>query len=161
MLESKCCFLFDQIWLGQTCSNETLNDLIWKNSEYQVWSSQQDLQLLHSLFFHLRKFYQTLVINLNTKFESHIDFLKLCHALVKFETYIKHASLYHAGTTVNFFLTYDPWLWSCRNHGVSSSVLVDLTYVIISASISPSDGIVFGQGRAPILQGREHGLPRP
>ena len=63
ILESKCCFLFDQIWLGQTCSNETLNDLRWKISEYQVWSSQQDLQLLHSLFSHLRKFYQTLVIN--------------------------------------------------------------------------------------------------
>ena len=56
-------FSFDQFWLGQTCSNETLNDLRWKNSEYQVWSSQQDLQLLHSLFSHLRKFYQTLVTN--------------------------------------------------------------------------------------------------
>ena len=56
-------FSFDQIWLGQTCSNETLNDLRWKISEYQVWSSQQDLQLLHSSFSYLRKFYQTLVIN--------------------------------------------------------------------------------------------------
>ena len=51
----------NQIWLGQTCSNETLNDLGWKNSEYQIWSSQQDLQLLHSSFSHLRNFYQTLV----------------------------------------------------------------------------------------------------
>jgi hypothetical protein len=33
--------------------------------------------------------------------------------------------------------------------------------VIISASISPPDGTVLGQGRAPILRGREHGLPRP
>ena len=31
------------------------------------------------------------------------------------------------------------------------SVLVDLAYVIISASISPPDGTVLGQGRAPIL----------
>ena len=46
-----------------SCSNETLNDLRWKISEYQVWSSQQDLQLLHSSFSHLRKFYQTLVTN--------------------------------------------------------------------------------------------------
>ena len=44
-------------------SNETLNDLRWKISEYQVWSSQQDIQLLHSSFSHLRKFYQTLVTN--------------------------------------------------------------------------------------------------
>ena len=49
--------------LVQTCSNETLNDLRLKNYEYQVWSSQQDLQLIHSSFSHLRKFYQTLVIN--------------------------------------------------------------------------------------------------
>ena len=41
------------------------------------------------------------------------------------------------------------------------SVLVDLAYVIISASISPPDGTVLGQGRALILRGREHGLPRP
>jgi hypothetical protein len=33
--------------------------------------------------------------------------------------------------------------------------------VIISASISPLDGTVLGQGRALILRGREHGLPRP
>ena len=75
-------FSFDQIWLGQTCSNETLNDLRWKISEYQVWSSQQDLQLLHSLFSHLRNFYQTLV---TTSWISYIYFLKLCHTLVKFE----------------------------------------------------------------------------
>ena len=56
-----CETTLDQIWLGQTCSNETLNNLRWKNSEYQVWSSQQDLQLLHSSFSHLRNFYQTLV----------------------------------------------------------------------------------------------------
>ena len=29
--------------------------------------------------------------------------------------------IYQAGTIVNFFLTYIPWLWSRRNHGVSSS----------------------------------------
>ena len=34
-----------------------------KISEHQVWSSQQYLQLLHSSFSHLRKFYQTLVTN--------------------------------------------------------------------------------------------------
>ena len=34
-------------------------------------------------------------------------------------------------------------------------------YVIISASISPPDGTVLVHGRAPILRGREHGLPRP
>jgi hypothetical protein len=33
--------------------------------------------------------------------------------------------------------------------------------MIISASISPPDGTVLGQGRAPILRGREHGLARP
>ena len=41
------------------------------------------------------------------------------------------------------------------------SVLVDLAYVIISAIISPPDGTVLGHRRAPILRGREHGLPRP
>ena len=41
------------------------------------------------------------------------------------------------------------------------SVLIDLAYVIISMSISPPDGTVLGHGRAPILRGREHGLPRP
>ena len=71
----------NQIWLGQTSSNETLNDLGWKNSEYQVWSSQQDLQLLHRSFSHLRNFYQTLV----TIFLISYRLLKLCHTLVKFE----------------------------------------------------------------------------
>jgi hypothetical protein len=33
--------------------------------------------------------------------------------------------------------------------------------VIISAGISPLDGTILGHGRAPILRGREHGLPRP
>ena len=41
------------------------------------------------------------------------------------------------------------------------SVLVDLAYVIILASISPPDGTVLGHGRAPILQGRQHGILRP
>ena len=40
------------------------------------------------------------------------------------------------------------------------SLLVDIAYVIILASISPDD-TVLGQGRALILRGREHGLPRP
>ena len=64
-----------------SCSNETLNNLRWKISEYQVWSSQQDLQLLHISFSHLRKFYQTLVAN------SWISYrlLEICHTLVKFE----------------------------------------------------------------------------
>ena len=41
------------------------------------------------------------------------------------------------------------------------SVLVELAYMIISTSISPPDDTVLGHGRAPILRGREHGLPRP
>ena len=50
----------------------------------------------------------------------------------------------------------------CAMHATNEpSVLVNLAYVIISASISPPDGTVLSHGRAPILRGREHGLPRP
>ena len=66
---------------------ETLNDLRWKNSEYQVWSSQQDLQLLHRSFSHLRNFYQTLV----TIFLISYRLLKLCHTLVKIELHFVQA----------------------------------------------------------------------
>jgi hypothetical protein len=44
-----------KIWLGQTWSNETLNDLKWKTFEYQDCTTHQDLYLLYIIFFNLIK----------------------------------------------------------------------------------------------------------
>ena len=52
------------------------------------------------------------------------------------------------------------WRNACRDDHVSKSTSTE-AYVIISVSISPPDGTVLGHGIAPILRGREHGLPRP
>jgi hypothetical protein len=52
----KVLFFKIEIWLGQTWSNETLNDLRWKTFKYIGDRTNQDLYYLYRSGFHLRSF---------------------------------------------------------------------------------------------------------
>jgi hypothetical protein len=54
-LQSKCHFFKSKIWLGQTWSNEPVNDLRWKNFEYLDYTTYHDLHLIHKPFLPLKK----------------------------------------------------------------------------------------------------------
>jgi hypothetical protein len=99
-------FFKSNIWLGQTWSNEVLNDLKWKTFAYQDCRTHQDLQTCYPLPFHLKSkpilhcgynliFFKFKFWVIETKSNDKITIITFVHLDVYYKCCIDIISIWH------------------------------------------------------------------